>query len=108
MYEQVLTYITAIAPSLATVITAIVMFLRIVSATREMCGSLRKDTETKLTEAMNAQYAHMATLSDAVKQVTDSNELKQIKEQYKECMAQLEQLTKQNAELIAKLNQRGC
>lgn len=97
MYEQVLTYITAIAPSLATVITAIMMFVKIITTTREMTVSLRKETETKLD-----------TLNETVRQVTDSNELKQIKEQYKECMAQLEQLTRQNAELIAKLNQRGC
>lgn len=96
MYEQVLTYITAIAPSLATVITAILMFVKIITATRDMTVSLRKETETKLD-----------TLNETVRQVTDSNELKQIKEQYKECMTQLEQLTRQNAELIAKLNQRG-
>lgn len=96
MYEQVLTYITAIAPSLATVITAILMFVKIIAATRDMTVSLRKETETKLD-----------TLNETVRQVTESNELKQIKEQYRECMAQLEQLTRQNAELIAQLNQRG-
>lgn len=107
MYEQILTYITAIAPSLATVVTAIVMFVRIITATREMCSGLRKDTEKKLTEAMDAQYAHMATLSEAVRKVTDSNEIQQIKTQYTECMKELEVLTRQNAELLAKLEQRG-
>lgn len=106
MYEQVLTYITAIAPSLATVVTAIVMLFRIIASTREMCSSLRKDTESKLTEAMDVQRDQMTALNNAVRQVTDSNEIQQIKEQYANCMAELERLTRQNAELLARLDQR--
>lgn len=106
MYDQVLTYITSIASSIASVITAIMMFLRIITATREMCGSLRNDMEKTLTEVKDVQYAHTMTLSDAVKQVTNSNEIKQIKEQYQECMTLLEQLTRQNAELLARLDQK--
>ena len=107
MYEQIVMYITAIAPSLATVITAIAMFLKIVSRTKEMAASLKDDTQKKLQEAMDAQYALMETLKQEVKRMTDSNEIAQIKEQYKQVQSDLQELTRQNAELLAKLNARG-
>lgn len=107
MYEQIVMYITAIAPSLATVITAIAMFIKIVSRTKEMAASLKDDTQKKLREAMDAQYVLLETLKAEVKRVTDSNELRQCKEQYKQVQADLQELTRQNAELLAKLNARG-
>lgn len=107
MYEQVVTYITAIAPSLATVITAILMFVKIIASTRSMVASLKDDTQKKLKEAMDSQYATMCTLKEEVKRVTDSNEIAQLKEQYARVMSELEELTKQNAELLAILNMRG-
>lgn len=100
-------YITAIAPSLATVITAIAMFIKIVSSTKEMAASLKDDTQKKLQEAMDAQYALLETLKEEIKRVTDSNEIAQIKEQYKQVQSDLQELTRQNAELLAKLNMRG-
>ena len=100
-------YVTAIAPSLATVITAITMFLKIISYTKQVAGSLKDDTQKKLQEAMDAQYALLETLKQEVKRVTDSNELCQCKEQYKQVQSDLQELTKQNAELLAKLNARG-
>lgn len=106
MYEQIVTYITAIAPSLATVITAILMFIKIIASTRQMVNSLSHDTEKKLNEAMDAQYATMCTLKDEVKKVTDSNEIAQLKEQYSRVLADLEEVMKQNAELLAKLNMK--
>ena len=107
MYEQIVMYITAIAPSLATVITAIAMFLKIVSRTKEMAASLKDDTQKKLQAAMDAQYALLETLKEEIKRVTDSNELCQGKEQYKQVQKDLQELTRQNAELLAKLNARG-
>ena len=107
MYEQIVMYVTAIAPSLATVITAIAMFIKIVSRTKEMAASLKGDTEKKLQEAMDAQYALLETLKEEIKRVTDSNELCQCKEQYKQVQSDLQELTRQNAELLAKLNARG-
>lgn len=107
MYEQIVMYITAIAPSLATVITAIAMFIKIVSSTKEMAASLKDDTQKKLQEAMDAQYALLETLKEEIKRVTDSNEIAQIKEQYKQVQSDLQELTRQNAELLAKLNMRG-
>ena len=107
MYEQIVMYITAIAPSLATVITTIAMFIKIVSSTKEMAASLKDDTQEKLKEAMDAQYALLETLKEEIKRVTDSNELAQIKEQYKQVQSDLQELTRQNAELLAKLNVRG-
>lgn len=107
MYEQIVMYITAIAPSLATVVTAIAMFIKIVSRTKEMAASLKDDTQKKLQEAMDAQCALLETLKEEIKRVTDSNELAQMKEQYARVMSELEELTRQNAELLAKLNQRG-
>ena len=107
MYEQIVMYITAIAPSLATVVTAIAMFIKIVSRTKEMAASLKDDTQKKLQEAMEAQYALLETLKEEIKRVTDSNELCQCKEQYKQVHQDLQELTRQNAELLAKLNARG-
>ena len=107
MYEQVVMYITAIAPSLATVIAAITMFLKIVSRTKEMAASLKDDTQKKLKEALDAQYALMETLKQEVKRVTDSNELSQCKEQYKQVQKELQEVIRQNAELLAKLNVGG-
>ena len=107
MYEQIVMYVTAIAPSLATVVTAIAMFIKIVSRTKEMAASLKDDNQKKLQEAMDAQYALLETLKEEIKRVTDSNELAQIKEQYKQVQQDLQELTRQNAELLAKLNARG-
>ena len=100
-------YITAIAPSLATVVTAIAMFIKIVSRTKEMAASLKDDAQKKLQEAMDAQYALLETLKEEIKRITDSNEMAQMKEQYARVMSELEDLTRQNAELLAKLNMRG-
>lgn len=107
MYEQVVMYITAIAPSLATVVTAIAMFVKIITRTREMSESLRGDTEKKLDEMMNAHYAQMETLKYEVKRVCDSNELQQIKEQNAQLQRDLQEVIRMNAELLAKLNERG-
>lgn len=107
MYEEIVMYITAIAPSLATVVTAIAMFLKIISRTKEMAASLKDDTQKKLKEALDAQYALMETLKQEVKRVTDSNELAQIKEQYKQVQKELQEVIRQNAELLAKLNAWG-
>lgn len=107
MYEQIVMYITAIAPSLATIIAAITMFLKIVSRTKEMAASLKDDTQKKLKEALDAQYALMETLKQEVKRVTDSNELCQCKEQYKQVQKELQEVIRQNAELLAILNVRG-
>ena len=107
MYEQIVMYITAIAPSLATVVTAIAMFLKIISRTKEMAASLKDDTQKKLKEAMDAQYALVETLKAEVKRVTDSNELCQCKEQYKEVQKEIQEVIRQNAELLARLNMGG-
>lgn len=107
MYEQIVMYITAIAPSLATVVTAIAMFLKIISRTKEMAASLKDDTQKKLKEALDAQYALMETLKQEVKRVTDSNELCECKEQYKQVQKELQEVIRQNAELLAILNVRG-
>lgn len=106
MYEQIVTMITSIAPAASTIIASIVMFCRIVGRTKEMTDTLKGDTEKKLTEAMNAQYAQMETLKKAVKEVSDSNEIAQIKEQYKRLQADMEEMNKLNAQLLAKLNMR--
>ena len=107
MYEQIVMYITAIAPSLATVVTAIAMFVKIISRTREMSEALKDNTGKKLDEMMNAHYAEMETLKQEVKKVCDSSELQQIKEQYAQLQRDLQEVTRQNAELLAKLNERG-
>ena len=107
MYELVLSYITALAPAASAVIACIVMFARIIAAVRQMTNNVSDKSAKDLEEAKDVLYAQVSVLKDEIKRVTDSNEMAQIKEQYARCMAELEEVTKQNAELLAKLNQRG-
>lgn len=107
MYELVLNYITALAPALSAVIACIVMFARIITRVREMTRDLSHKSEKDLKEAQDVFYAQVNTMKDEIKRITDSNEMAQMKEQYARVMSELEELTKQNAELLAKLNTRG-
>lgn len=107
MYELVLNYITALASAASAIVACIVMFVRIITRVREMTGELSHKTEKDLKAAQDSFYAQVSTMKEEIKRITDSNEMAQIKEQYKRCMAELEELTKQNAELLAKLNTRG-
>ena len=107
MYELVLNYITALAPALSAVIACIVMFARIITRVREMTRDLSHKSEKDLKEAQDVFYAQVNTMKEEIKRITDSNEMAQMKEQYARVMSELEELTKQNAELLAKLNTRG-
>lgn len=106
MYEQIINYIMAILPAASTITASIVMFFRIIGRTREMTSSLKDDTEKKMEEAMREQYAQMEVLKAAVQKVTDSNEIAQIKEQYKRLQAEMEETNRLNAELLAQLKMR--
>ena len=107
MYELVLSYITALAPAASAVIACIVMFARIISSVRQMTHNVSDQSAKDLEEAKNVLYAQVSVLKDEIKRATDSNEMAQVKEQYARCRAELEEVTKENAELLAKLNQRG-
>ena len=107
MYELVLNYITALAPALSAVIACIVMFARIIARVREMTRDLSNKSEKDLKEAQDVFYAQVSTMKEEIKRITDSNEMAQMKEQYARVMSELEELTRQNAELLAKLNMRG-
>ena len=107
MYELVLSYITALAPAASAVIACIVMFARIITRVREMTRDLSNKSEKDLKEAQDAFYAQVNTMKDEIKRITDSNEMAQMKEQYARVMSELEELTKQNAELMAIINMRG-
>lgn len=107
MYELVLSYITALAPAASAVIACIVMFARIITRVREMTRDLSNKSEKDLKEAQDAFYAQVSTMKEEIKRITDSNEMAQMKEQYARVMSELEELTKQNAELLAMLNMRG-
>ena len=107
MYELVLNYITALAPAASAVIACIVMFARIITRVREMTRELSHKSEKDLKEAQDAFYAQVSTMKEEIKRITDSNEMAQMKEQYARVMSELEELTKQNAELLAILNMRG-
>ena len=107
MYELVLSYITALAPAASAVIACIVMFARIITRVREMTRELSHKSEKDLKEAQDAFYAQVSTMKEEIKRITDSNEMAQMKEQYARVMSELEELTKQNAELLAILNMRG-
>ena len=107
MYELVLSYITALAPAASAVIACIVMFARIITRVREMTRELSHKSEKDLKEAQDAFYAQVNTMKEEIKRITDSNEMAQMKEQYARVMSELEELTKQNAELLAIINMRG-
>ena len=107
MYELVLNYITALAPAASAIIACIVMFFRIITRVREMTGELSHKSEKELKEAQDVFYAQVNTMKEEIKRITDSNEMAQMKEQYAHVMSELEELTKQNAELLAILNMRG-
>lgn len=107
MYELVLNYITALAPAASAIIACIVMFFRIITRVREMTGELSHKSEKDLKEAQDVFYAQVNTMKEEIKRITDSNEMAQMKEQYARVMSELEELTKQNAELLAILNMRG-
>lgn len=107
MYELVLSYITALAPAASAVIACIVMFARIITRVREMTRDLSNKSEKDLKEAQDAFYAQVNTMKEEIKRITDSNEMAQMKEQYARVMSELEELTKQNAELLAIINMRG-
>lgn len=107
MYELVLNYITALAPAASAIIACIVMFARIITRVREMTRDLSNKSEKDLKEAQDAFYAQVNTMKEEIKRITDSNEMAQMKEQYARVMSELEELTKQNAELLAILNMRG-
>lgn len=107
MYELVLNYITALAPAASAIIACIVMFFRIITRVREMTRDLSNKSEKDLKEAQDVFYAQVSTMKDEIKRITDSNEMAQMKEQYARVMSELEELTKQNAELLAILNMRG-
>ena len=107
MYELVLSYITALAPAASAVIACIVMFARIITRVREMTRDLSNKSEKDLKEAQDAFYAQVNAMKEEIKRITDSNEMAQMKEQYARVMSELEELTKQNAELLAILKMRG-
>ena len=107
MYELVLNYITALAPALSAVIACIVMFARIITRVREMTRDLSNKSEKDLKVAQDAFYAQVSTMKEEIKRITDSNEMAQMKEQYARVMSELEELTRQNAKLLAILNMRG-
>ena len=104
MYELVLNYITALAPAASAVIACIVMFARIITRVREMTRDLSNKSEKDLKEAQDAFYAQVSTMKEEIKRITDSNEMAHMKEQYARVMSELEELTKQNAKLLAILN----
>ena len=107
MYELVLSYITALAPAASAVIACIVMFARIITRVREMTRELSHKSEKDLKEAQDAFYAQVSAMKEEIKRITDSNEMAQMKEQYARVMSELEELTKQNAKLLAIINMRG-
>ena len=107
MYELVLNYITALAPALSAIVACIVMFARIITRVKEMTRDLSHKSEKDLKEAQDVFYAQVNTMKEEIKRITDSNEMAQMKEQYARVMRELEELTKQNAELLAIINMRG-
>lgn len=107
MYEQIINYIMAIAPSLTAVIGAITMFVKTVGNTSALTNRLKETVEDKMAEVMDNTDAQVSALKEAVQQVTDSNEIAIMREQYKALQSELQEALRMNAELLAKLNMRG-
>lgn len=102
MYDTIVTYITAIAPSLATVVTAVLMFIKIVTSVRGMVSDLSKKTGDDRDAMRKELEAVRAELAD----VNNNAEIQQLKELYARACADMEEANRLNAELLAKLNQR--
>ena len=107
MYEQIINYIMAIAPSLTAVIGAVTMFVKTVGNTSALTNRLKETVEDKMAEVMDNTDAQVAALKEAVQQVTDSNEISIMREQYKVLQSELQEALRMNAELLAKLDTRG-
>ena len=105
MEELIAMYVPAISTALATIVAAITLFYKISVMIKQKAHEFGVDTTIKID-----------TTVDTYKQIVDKqnqeiNELivqnKELQEQYKRLQNDMAEITRMNAELLAKMEQRG-
>lgn len=105
MEELIAMYVPAISTALATIVAAITLFYKISVMIKQKAHEFSADTTIKID-----------TTVDAYKQIVDKqnqeiNELivqnKELQEQYKRLQNDMAEITRMNAELLAKMENRG-
>lgn len=105
--DIITTYVTALAPAVGALLTAIIMFVRIIASVKGMINDCRKQTDDANDAALAAVNAQLERIDKTVADLNASSELAAIKEQNQRLLADLDEALRLNAELLAKLNARG-
>lgn len=105
--DIITTYVAALAPAAGALLTAIIMFVRIIASVRGMINDCRKQTDDANAEALAAVNTQLERIDKTVADLNASSEVAAIKEQNQRLLADLDEALRLNAELLAKLNQRG-
>lgn len=105
--DIITTYVTALAPAVGALLTAIIMFVRIIASVRGMVNDLSKRTDNANEAALAAVNAQLERIDKTIDDLNSSSELAAIKEQNQKLLADLDEALRLNAELLAKLNARG-
>lgn len=106
--DIITTYITALAPAAGALLTAIIMFVRIIASVRGMVSDLHKQTEEVNNATIDTVNERLERIDKTVADLNASSEVAAIKEQNQRLLADLDEALRLNAELLAKLNMRGC
>lgn len=105
MEEILQLYIPALAPAIASIVAALTLFYRIVSFIKTAANDFSKKTTTEINNSLTETKELAEMQSKEIQELIDTNE--SLKEQYKQIQADLNECVRLNAELMAKLNQRG-
>lgn len=106
--DIITTYVTALAPAAGALLTAIIMFVRIIASVRGMINDCRKQTDEANNATIDAVNERLDRIDKTVADLNASSEVAAIKEQNQRLLADLDEALRLNAELLAKLNMRGC
>lgn len=104
--DIITTYVTALAPAAGALLTAIIMFVRIIASVRSMINDCRKQTDEANSATLDAVNERLDRIDKTVADLNASSELQAIKEQNQRLLADLDEALRLNAELLAKLNMR--
>lgn len=105
--DIITTYITALAPAAGALLTAIIMFVRIIASVRGMVNDLHKQTEDTSNATLDAVNERLDRIDQTVERLNSSSEVQAIREQNQKLLFDLDEALRLNAELLAKLNQRN-
>lgn len=105
--DIITTYVTALAPAAGALLTAIIMFVRIIASVKGMINSLSKQTDEANNATLDAVNERLDRIDRTVENLNASSEVQAIKEQNARLLSDLDEALRLNAELLAKLNQRN-